>query len=108
VAITRDARAVLIGGGNGNSGGHTIYVENGEMVGSYTLRDTFGGKIIDLLKIDCEGAEFEIFEDLSILEGRVKAIRGELHRGRGDAEALLAALKAVIPDTKMTIQGGGQ
>jgi FkbM family methyltransferase len=108
VAITRDARAVLIGGGNGNSGGHTIYVENGEMVGSYTLRDTFGGKIIDLLKIDCEGAEFEIFEDLSILEGRVKAIRGELHRGRCDAEALLAALKAVIPDTKMTIQGGGQ
>ena len=59
--------------------------------------------MIDLLKIDCEGAEFEILSDPEVLRGKVKAIRGEFHKSRGDAEALLEKVKAVVPDTKVVI-----
>jgi FkbM family methyltransferase len=107
LAVTGDGREVTISKDDVNSGGGNIYAEGGETVNSVTLKDIMeliADKEIDLLKVDCEGAEYEIFEDLEPLK-RVRAIRGEFHRGFGDAEKLLERVRAAVPDTVVTMQG---
>jgi FkbM family methyltransferase len=106
LAVTGDGRDVVISEANpgGNSGGHTIYGTNGVTVGSTTLKAMLDGAPVDLLKIDCEGAEFEILADVESLK-QVKAIRGEFHAVNGDVDALAQAVKAIVPDTLVSFQG---
>jgi FkbM family methyltransferase len=108
-AVTKDGRRVGIATDPiSNSGGSNIYdKEVSQQAESVTLRSIFEDYNIGrlpLLKIDCEGAEFEILEDYSLL-GRVWALRGEFHRGNGDANALLKQCQTLIDDVVITMQG---
>ena len=106
MAVTGDGRDVIISekAPGGNSGGHTIYGDKGAVVQSVTLKEILSAGAIDLLKIDCEGAEFEIMADTESLK-LVKAVRGEFHVANGDARALAEAVRAIVPDTHITFQG---
>jgi len=106
LAVTGDGREVVITEHveHGNSGAMNIYGGEGVPVQSTTLEAVIGDGV-DLLKIDCEGAEFEILADVEALRGRVKIIRGELHGQYGDARELAQRLANVIPDMSMTMQG---
>lgn len=105
-AVTGDGRKVHVETNINNSGGGNIYAGGKGDTGSVTLAFILKevGGTIDLLKIDCEGAEYEILADTESLK-HVKAIRGEFHRAFGDADALLERVRAVVPDTIVTIQG---
>jgi FkbM family methyltransferase len=105
LAVTRDARQVRVEQDQSNSGGSHIVDTDGRgpETGSVTLQyviDMASVKI-DLLKIDCEGAEYEILEGTDLSD--VKAIRGEFHGPKGPE--LLEKVKAQVPDTKVTLQG---
>lgn len=103
LAVTKDGRLVKIATNSNNSGGGDIYSDHGVDVHSITLSgilDYVGGHI-DLLKIDCEGAEFEILKDADL--SKIKAIRGEFHGP--EAPTLLELVKEQVPDTKVTLQG---
>ena len=116
VAITKDGRDVIIGGTSSISA--DVYTVWGKPVKSITLADILTSPI-GLLKFDCEGAEFEMFTDLPSLAGRVGAIRGEIHPTqrhvvksseaehafRGNEDDLVAALTAVVPNTRIKILG---
>lgn len=107
MAVTGDGRKAVIGVDTDNSGGNSIYGKNGVDVDSITAADILqicGGGQIDLLKIDCEGAEFEILKDPDLLKC-VAALRGEFHRHAGDADVLLEFVKQHIQDVKVTVQG---
>jgi FkbM family methyltransferase len=106
-AVTGDGRKVQISDNPDNSGGGNIYGTEGDKVASVTLAsilEEVGGEI-DLLKIDCEGAEFEILADTESLK-HVHAIRGEFHGANGDTKALLESVQAIVPDTRVTMLGG--
>jgi len=104
LAVTGDGRDVVIATNPDNSGGGDIYGDTGTPVESTTLEDIFHvvGERIDLLKIDCEGAEFEILQDEAELE-RIGMIRGEFHGP--EAPTLLEVVKERVPDTHVTLQG---
>ena len=105
-AVTGDGRKVIISANAaGNSGGHNIYGEHGEEVESVTLQSIIADRHIDLVKIDCEGAEFEILDDPEYLRSKVGAIRGEFHAANGNIEELQAKVLAAVPDTHVTFQG---
>lgn len=108
MAVTNDGRDVeIFTDPYNNSGGSTLYGKgNAQKVKSTTLLDIFSAYNIEslaLLKIDCEGAEFEILD--TPLLGNIKRLRGEFHKGNGDAELLLEKCKAIVPDTVITLQG---
>ena len=104
LAVTGDGRDVTIGSNTENSGGNSIYDSGSFAAKSITLPEILAevGEI-DLLKIDCEGAEFEILADPEILRGNVGIVRGEVHNAHGDGDALVEAIKAVVPDTEMVV-----
>ena len=104
LAVTGDGRDVTITANMTNSGGNSIY-DGGETVAHSTtfaeiLKQTGA---VDLLKIDCEGAEFEILADVEILRGNVGMVRGEVHNKQGDGEKLITDIKAIIPNTEMVV-----
>ena len=102
LAVTKDGRDVVIENDPNNSGGGNIYGDKGVIVRSDTLKniiDVFD--YIDLLKIDCEGAEYEILRNCDLT--KIGAIRGEFHGP--DAKKLYDEVKKVVPDTKVTFQG---
>jgi FkbM family methyltransferase len=113
LAVTCDGRPVTVGGPQEyNSGGMSIYEGIHPQcryvpVDSVTLTQIIGDRLVDLLKIDCEGAEHEIFADLTPLK-RVRAIRGEFHTMQcGDgriipANELLKLVQVVVPDTRVS------
>lgn len=105
-AVTGDGREVRISTSKDNSGSGNIYSGKGRRCHSVTLAELVrNGGDIDLLKIDCEGAEYEMLADTEALRC-VKAIRGEFHPGPGrDMRALLAAVREIVPDTKVTLLG---
>jgi FkbM family methyltransferase len=108
MAVTKDGRDVFANLDPVNSGGGNIYQikESAQSVNSITLQEIFkfhGINRLALLKIDCEGAEFEIL-DTPLLK-QVSCLRGEFHKSAGDADKLLEAVKAIIPDVKVTVQG---
>jgi FkbM family methyltransferase len=97
-AVTGDGRDVTISHDERNSGGGSIYKGTGEWVKSVTLPDILaevGGRI-DLLKIDCEGAEYEIFEGADL--SGIKAIRAEFHGEK--ATDLLQSVWKRVGDTR--------
>jgi FkbM family methyltransferase len=98
-ALTGDGRGVRVATPNGNSGGATIYEAEGEMVKSYTLGAVLQTHNIDrvaLLKMDCEGAEYEILKDhLELLE-RVDRFAGELHINNVYTQAVAGKLETAI------------
>lgn len=107
-AVTKDGRQVSISTEANHSGGANIYKADGATVESVTLDDIFAAYNINrlsLLKIDCEGAEFEILGSANGLLKRIDALRGEFHKPNGDVEGLLAKVKAEIPDVVVTVQG---
>jgi FkbM family methyltransferase len=61
---------------------HTVPAAGGDGVEALTvagLLDRAGMASVDLLKIDVEGAEREVFDDAPAWAGRVRAIIGEVH-----------------------------
>jgi FkbM family methyltransferase len=108
-AVTADGRNVHITIlESDNSGSGNIYANAGVQVPSVTLEQVFEQYHIDrlpLLKIDCEGAEFEILGKANGLLKRVDHLRGEFHRAFGDADGLLAKVREQITDAIVTMQG---
>ncbi len=104
VAVTKDGRSVALNVDSSNSGSGTL--AEGDLIKSFTLADVFeNDNKIALLKIDCEGAEFEILQANPDLLDRVDHIRGEFHKSYGDVDALIALCKEHCPDVKVTVQG---
>lgn len=103
LAVTGDGRRVNIEDNKDNSGGGKVI--EGDSIGSVTLRDIIAehGKIA-LLKIDCEGSEYEVLKDIELLKN-VRHIRGEFHKSSGDPHALIEACKQYCGDVKVTVQG---
>lgn len=83
LAITGDGRPLtLTADPASNSGGASAFTASGDSVEveSTTLSDVFATHGIDwalLLKVDCEGAEYEVLADAPL--DRVGYFRGELH-----------------------------
>lgn len=81
LAITEDGRDCYCSTvEGGNTGGADIFQAVGEKCGSMTL-DAFinnNGKKIRLLKIDCEGAEYEILYGLKQWD-KIEALSAEIH-----------------------------
>jgi FkbM family methyltransferase len=112
LAVTGDGRDVRMHLTQ-NSGAHRIYgSKQGPIVKSVTLAQAFQKcnqiKPPRLLIMDCEGAEFEILQDVGPLQG-IRMIRGELHEafGGGNIDELLERIKTMIPDALfcMTYKG---
>jgi len=109
-AVTGDGRRVYMGGDRAsNSGGRSIYMETreAEPIESVTLAAIFTEHGIDrckLLKIDCEGAEYEVLRaGVSELD-HIDHLRGEFHMGAnlGSADELIALCERHIQDVKVT------
>ena len=107
-AITGDGREVILSGdGGSNSGGWSIatshgYDKNQHRISSLTLKqviDRFNIERVKLLKIDCEGAEYEIFNTLPAeYLDRIEYIVGEFHDpGNGVGVALAEKLEQLKP-----------
>ena len=109
IAVTKDGRPVrMVADAYRNSGGANIYGNGQQEAQSTTLDEVFkvyNIEHVSLLKIDCEGAEYEILGSANGLLKRVDAMRGEFHRARGNAEELLKHVRAEIPDVVVTLQG---
>jgi FkbM family methyltransferase len=118
LAVTKDARTVNLNIDMTNSGGSNLYVakevdsfQSGD-VQSVTLEDIFEKfalKSCKLLKIDCEGSEYEILynTDKDILK-KCKHMRGEFHENRYTRKqgysiaALESYCKAIIDEVLVT------
>jgi FkbM family methyltransferase len=102
LAVTKDGRRIHMLEEAYNSGGSRIAEDGvGPEVDSITLKQIVSEikEPIQLILMDCEGAEFEILEDLSPLKNIAK-FRGELHETTGrDIDKLLERIKSVIPDS---------
>jgi FkbM family methyltransferase len=117
LAVTRDARPFTLDRPPGNSGGAGGYSPRRHgaaraTTASITLDGIFERFAISrckLLKIDCEGAEYEILTSTSVLD-RVDWLSGEFHvstslRERGCmAEELLDFLHARIPPERIAVR----
>lgn len=100
-AVTANGRNVVISTNPQNSGGGNIYDGEGEEVWSTPFSEIASRKI-RLLKIDCEGAEYEILRSAPL--DNIQSIRGELHPMPGENPAeFLKWLQSQVPDTKMTV-----
>jgi FkbM family methyltransferase len=105
LAVTGDGRDVTLHYSNGNTGGANIYgggYEPEKQVKSVRFADVLGRfERIALLKIDCEGAEFEL--DPNMLDN-VNAIRGEFHGSYGNADVLFAEVRRRVKNSLVSRQ----
>jgi FkbM family methyltransferase len=112
LAVTGDGRDIKIQPTKGNSGGANIYGEGVE-VPSTTLEqimDSVGGKV-KLLKIDCEGAEYEIIEANPEVLKNVEYVRGEVHPMKGKSQqALIELIHKYVPkgNVNLTVLGANK
>lgn len=115
-AVTSDGRNLILSGNpTENSGGISAFTNpNGhsyavQSIALATIFQTTTAERIKLLKIDCEGAEYEILQAHPELLDRVDHLRGEFHqnarlRNLGyDPDKLIALCQAHIPDVKVTV-----
>ncbi|MFA5715009.1 MAG: FkbM family methyltransferase [Candidatus Paceibacterota bacterium] len=109
LALTGDGRDVCINMVK-NSGAHRIG-KAGPVVKSVTFKEALQMCRLDkppaVVVMDCEGAEFEILEDLEPFKG-IKMLRGEFHGNfnSGNIDKLLARARTVIPDCQTTMTYG--
>ncbi len=105
LAVTGDGRKTTISEDANNSGGARIDI-GGEPVDSITLPQIIEkvGKI-DLLKIDVEGAEYEILADMELLRNNVRILRGEFHRNGNQFEELMPKVVNAVQDVFMVVVG---
>lgn len=110
MAVTGDGRGLNIAGDLSlNSGGVSAYGagDNSYSVASITLARLLEAQGIDrvaLLKIDCEGSEYEILTP-DVL-AKVDRIRGEFHRIPDHVpEDLLESVRGTVPDTVVAVCG---
>lgn len=110
VAVGAADVAVLRGDMGRNTGGATAYGGSGAVIESVPcvslerLLDDNHIDHVDLLKIDCEGAEHDVLTDAVL--GRVGFLIGEFHHApsRGhDAHALLARAQARIGEDRVRV-----
>lgn len=105
LAVTGDGRDVMIHYSNDNTGGANIFSGGDKPVKhvkSAKFEDVLGRfEKIALLKIDCEGAEYEL--DPKLLSN-VMNLRGEFHNTYGDAEALLAKVRQYVKNSLVSKQ----
>ena len=107
-AVTADGREVsmAVAGLSDNSGGSTLMrgTLDATRLSPSVKIELRPDERIKLLKIDCEGAEYEILTD--DLLRKVSILRGEFHnRPDASARALLKHVKKIVPDVKVSIQG---
>ncbi len=117
-AVTGDGRLVkMMGNPEINSGGMSLVsgIGAGPIISSVTLASIFSNLEINhcaLLKIDCEGSEYEILTAGEALLDRVDYLRAEFHQRQGETKVQeLAALCArhIKPEnTKITMQLMGE
>jgi FkbM family methyltransferase len=108
LAVTKDGRDVIIGNDPWNWGSNNIYYGEGDPVKSISPADIMKAYSknghVDLFKIDCERAEFEIFEDMTPFKG-TQVIRGEFHCiVLDDIADLLVKVQKVVPNTRVNMQ----
>jgi FkbM family methyltransferase len=108
IAVTKDGRDVFMADTPGeNTGGNNIYTSTLAFAPSITLNTIINVDHPALLKIDCEGAEYEILEGKTALLDGVRYVIGEFHINkqwpRARAEALIAELRKVVPNVWITI-----
>lgn len=95
-----------------NTGGHGFYAEGDQKIDIETisLDEVFASNKIkecDYLKMDCEGAEYEIFENASKKTlDKIKSISMEFHKN-GDVNKLVKILNNAGFKTKVTDVGEG-
>ena len=115
LAVTGDGRDIeLYGGLSFNSGGSSIFGKNDWHnscfpAGSITLKEIITQNNLDsiaLLKIDCEGLEYEIINESISELAKVKAVRGEFHNMNGEsAKTLRDMVTGYVSDTHVILQG---
>ena len=108
MAVTSDGRKVSMDGSlDMNSGSMNIYGKCKGTIESTTidmLMKAYDIENIRLLKIDCEGSEYEILESSEHLLDKIGAIRGEIHPMAGKSqEELMTLIRSYIHDVKMTV-----
>lgn len=108
LAVTADGRAVSLGGDVKNNAGGVHIFGTHEIGMKSTTLDQWITKddCVGLLKLDCEGAEWEILGKSFLNWRNVKRIRGELHTNAQlayDAE-LVARVVEAVPDTVFTVR----
>ena len=108
MAVTSDGRKVSMDGSlDMNSGSMNIYGKDKGAIESTTIDMLMKAYDIDnirLLKIDCEGSEYEILEGSEHLLDKIDAIRGEIHPMAGKSQQdLMTLIQKHIPDVKMTV-----
>ena len=117
LAVTRDARPFTLERPPGNSAAASGYCGPREGLARATtasitldgIFERFGIVRCKLLKVDCEGAEYEIITSTSVLD-RVDWLSGEFHvsrslRDRGCvAEELLDFVRARIPPERIAVK----
>ena len=103
-AVTKDGRGVNVYARDDNSGGGVL--QGAGNIPSVTLQQIFDEHKLErvaLVKSDCEGSEFEIFENAGTVLDRIDHVRGEFHAGAGDIDALLKMVQQHVPDSHVTM-----
>lgn len=115
-AVTGDGRDVtLYGSPSVNSGHYSAFAERGTasfIARSLTLSVLISSRLIPrvaLLKLDCEGAEYEILHSLGREMGRIEALAMEVHENarliqeHGPGAALVAFARLNVPWVRASV-----